>query len=242
MDVILETGAEYPERPLDALRKGTTKSVNAALIEQLRADLLSCAIPPDVKLKISEVCERYAVSPGAAREALSRLVPEGLVDFNDQRGFRSSPLTIEGIKDVSRARLIIEKEALVDSMRHGDEGWESQILAAQHRLSKCEPRSKEWPGRHREFHQALVSACTSPWLIRLHNLLYDQSERYRHTAAALASAVTGATRDVANEHSRIANAVIARNESHALALLEAHLQLTRERVIAVLQEASRRRS
>ena len=37
----------------------------------------------------------------------------------------------------------------------------------------------EWESRNRAFHAALESACSSPWLLHMCEILYDQSERYR---------------------------------------------------------------
>src|SRR5690349_6839687 len=58
--------------------------------EELRADILSCRIPPGAKLKIQDLCTKFSVSLGAIREALSRLTSEGLVTAEPQRGFRAA--------------------------------------------------------------------------------------------------------------------------------------------------------
>lgn len=231
-------------RPLDSLREGTKKSLNAALIEKLRTDILMGAIIPAVKLKIPDICDRYDVSAGVAREALSRLVPEGLVDFTDQRGFSSPTLTIDDIRDITRVRIFIEREALLDAMRNGDDTWEGGILAAQHRLDRCERdaddvhfrESMEWSARHREFHQALVAGCTSGWLLRLHDMFYNQTERYRFISARASAEGGGKRRNVIGEHGSIVEAVLARDEVRAVDLLEKHLARTSERVIAALRE------
>ncbi|MES2987912.1 MAG: FCD domain-containing protein [Pseudomonadota bacterium] len=234
-----DPGAPRHPHVLDELRSGTTKSLNAALIEQLRADLLRGIIAPNIKLKIPDICARYGVSPGVAREALSRLVPEGLIDFTDQRGFRTPPLTAAGVRDITRARLLIEREAMIDAMRHGTDEWEADIIAAQHRLQSTErgtpenfAETDEFSLRHREFHRALIAACTSPWLIRMHNMLYDQTERYRFIAARNGNRATGRRRAISNEHSDIAQAVINRDEVTALQLMEDHLKRTADRALA----------
>lgn len=229
-----------PARVLDDLRAGTTKSLNAALIERLRSDLLSGQIPPNTKLKIPAICERYEVSAGVAREALSRLVPDGLIDFTDQRGFRTPTLTVESILDITRVRLLIEREALIESMKNGTHEWEAQILAAQHRLqrfvgendSSGYPPSEEWAFYHKEFHRALIAGCGSPWLIRMHNLLYDQTERFRFIAAKGGNIATGERRDIGGEHGDIAKAVMSRDVDLALKLMEHHLVKTSERALA----------
>lgn len=239
-DGISGEGSPVPAHVLDDIRAGSKKSLNAALIEKLRNDLVKGVIEPDVKLKIPAVCERYGVSPGVAREALSRLVPEGLVDFADQRGFRTPPITASSIEDITRVRLLVETEALVDSMEHGDDEWEGRILAALHRLQSCEAGNEsdgmagtdEWSRRHKVFHQELVSACTSDWLIRLHNVLYDQSERYRYLAAKRGNTATGTRRNVTSEHAQMAEAVIARDQRTVLRLLDQHLRRTADRALA----------
>ena len=230
-----------PPRRLDALRRGTM-SVNAALLEALRQDILNGNVAAGIKLKIPALCERYVVNPGAVREALSRLVSEGLVEFADQRGFKSTPVNVEGLRDITRIRVLIESEALVDAMRNGDARWEGDILATQHRLLrlKRDPESTEaaeWTAVHKEFHMALVAACTSPWLIRLHNLLYDQTERYRLISAAAGAVPQVSTRNVEDEHSGLVQAVIARDEKIALKLMESHLLTTARRVESAIRSA-----
>jgi DNA-binding GntR family transcriptional regulator len=227
------------------LRSGTTKSLNAALLEAVRSDILTGVVEGGVKLKIPDLCATYGVSPGAAREALSRLVSEGLVDFVDQRGFRSAPVTPEGLRDTTRVRMLIETEALVDAMRHGDEAWEGAILSAQHLLAHTErtadpdPRaSAKWALRHKEFHQALVAACTSPWLLRLHALFYDQTERYRVISRRMETSEAIPPRTVSDEHEQIVRAVLARDETRAIELMREHLDTTMRRVLDVISKHS----
>lgn len=225
---------------LDDLRAGTKKSLNAALIERLRSDLIKGVIEPGSKLKIPDICERYDVSPGVSREALSRLVPEGLIDFTDQRGFRTPPLSARMIRDITRARFVIEREALIDAMNHGTADWEAEIIAAEHRLQACERKigdgnigeDDEWALLHKQFHYALLSACSSNWLIRLHDMLYHQTERYRHIAAKGGNSATGRRRNTASEHSQIAEAAINRDKREVIRLMEQHLNRTAERAIA----------
>jgi DNA-binding GntR family transcriptional regulator len=93
--------------------------------------------------------------------------------------------------------------------------------------------SAEWSARHKEFHQALIAACTSPWLIRLHNMLYDQTERYRAISARAGPHVKGPKRDTKREHADIAKATIGRDEAAAVQMMESHLLRTAERVLAV---------
>ena len=226
------------ERPLDAVRTGKM-SVNAALLEVLRADMLSGAIQPGVKLKIPELCERYEVSTGAVREALSRLVPEGLVDFEDQRGFWSTPIDLAGLHDITRVRILVERETIRDAIMHGDKKWEDDVVRAHEALSEIDRHSgdaevREWTARHKNFHLSLISACSSPWLVRLHNLFYDQTERHRLVIVAASDILHRPVRDVDAEHAKLVEMVLTRDVDRAMFLMESHLRITVDRVEATI--------
>ena len=198
--------------------------------EALRADLLSCRIPPDSRLKVQELCERLSVSLGALREALSRLTSEGLVIAEPQRGVRAAPISAEDLKDLTGVRIQIESLCLRRAIEVGDVRWESRLVAALHELSRTPEHtpddpthsSDEWAAAHAAFHRALVDGCDSPWLLRLRSQLYDQSERYRRFSVSLAPNA----RNIAQEHKDIAEATLAREANKAIDLLKAHLGAT----------------
>lgn len=195
--------------------------------EAIRADILSGRYPPDRKLKIQELAEELGVSPGAVREALSRLVPEELVVSRDQRGFMVSPLSLADLADLTELRCEIEALALRRSVRLGDVNWEAGILAAEHRLrSKIvvvgdEDPSVKWRQNHAAFHTALVSACGSRRLLALHAQLYEQSDRYRGLLFLLNS-----ERDVDEEHHRIVEFALARDADALVQAMMKHLRTT----------------
>ena len=201
----------------------------------VRADILGCRLLPGSKLRINEVAEQIAVSLGAVREALSRLAAEGLVVAELQKGFRVAPISSEEFRDLTDARVEVETLTLRRSIVKGDLEWESQLVAAWHRLSGTsqklahDPRlySDEWAAAHREFHRALVAACGSEKLLTIRSQLYEQAERYRRY-----SGVIEKDRDVAAEHERLFRATIARDAVAAAHEMGAHLWLTADIIIS----------
>ena len=201
----------------------------------VRADILGCRLLPGSKLRINEVAEQIAVSLGAVREALSRLAAEGLVVAESQKGFRVAPISSEEFRDLTDARVEVETLTLRRSIVKGDLEWESQLVAAWHRLSGTsqklahDPRlySDEWAAAHREFHRALVAACGSEKLLTIRSQLYEQAERYRRY-----SGVIEKDRDVAAEHERLFRATIARDAVAAAHEMGAHLWLTADIIIS----------
>src|SRR4051812_15814449 len=107
------------------------------------------------------------------------------------RWFRAAPVSRADLMDITRTRVMIDAQALRDAIRLGDVAWEAEVLAAQHRLANCQMRDgdnpakgEEWRRLHRIFHRTLISACGSDWLMRFHDLLFDQAVRYRALAGA----------------------------------------------------------
>ena len=134
---------------------------------------------------------------------------------------------------------MIEKEALSDAMRHGDVLWEEQVQSAFENLCRADrsaigPQAQDWGARHKVFHLSLISACRSPWLIRMHELLYDQTERYRLISAVSGRITHAPDRNKEDEHRLLAETIISRKVGPALFLMEAHLRKTADRVEAAI--------
>lgn len=66
----------------------------------------------------------------------------------------------------------------------------------------------------------MIEACNSPWLLRIRELLFIHSERYRVLSIHLHRPHLDA------EHQDIAEAAIARDTQRAVALLTDHVKLT----------------
>jgi DNA-binding GntR family transcriptional regulator len=116
---------------LDAERP---RSLTSAVQERLRADILSTRLLPGQKLHIAGLAKQFSVSLAAVREALSRLVADGLVQASDQRGFRVSPVSLADLADVTQTRIDIEGLALRRSIERGDQTWLDSVKASHDRL------------------------------------------------------------------------------------------------------------
>lgn len=218
----------------------SAKTQSDRVFDRLRADILACRLLPDRKLRINELAESSGVSQGAVREALSRLGAEGLVIAESQKGYRVAPLSAEDLRDLTEARVEIERIVLSRSVARGDLEWETNLVAAWHRLSKISERLAEdphvleqWAAAHAGFHQALVAACGSNKLLQIRSQLYQQSERYRRY-----SGVVARERDVCAEHQRLFDAAIARDAAAATKAITEHLRLTTEIIVETLVPGS----
>ena len=218
-------------------RPTSFKSLTAAVASALQNDIVTGRYLPGEKLPIVKLARDYGVSPGAVREALSRLVSENLVEFNEQRGFRAARVSRAALFDIARTRILIDAHGLREAIRLGDVDWEADVIAIQHRLANCPERDAQssdmradWQRLHRIFHRTLIAACGSEWLIRFHDLLYDQMIRYRCLAGAFQLDLR---RNVRSEHGAIVDAVTARDPDAAAAAIEKHYMTTANLLVEV---------
>jgi DNA-binding GntR family transcriptional regulator len=150
-----------------------------------------------------------------------------------------SQISLDELQDTMNTRLLIETQALSLAIEHGGPEWERAVSQAYDELSAMEDKLKDgdaatfarWESANRRFHEALVSACGSKWLIRLRSMLHYHSERYRMISLAESSL----ERDVHDEHEAIVEAVLGRKTLRACRLTELHLQRTAEVVRQALQ-------
>ncbi|WP_327145556.1 GntR family transcriptional regulator [Nocardia sp. NBC_01327] len=216
-----------------AATKGTSaRSLGAAVHAGMRAAILGGRFAPGARLSPRELAGEFQVSLSVVREALSRLAEQGLVTAAPQLGFSVVALNIDDLQDLTRVRVLIEGEALRDAVEHTDVDYESRVVAAHHRLTRTplltpEPPiaiSEEWAGAHAVFHDALISACSSPRLRELAARLRDQSELYRRWSGPFST--DAEPRDVAREHRELMEAVLEHDGERAVRLLTAHFELT----------------
>lgn len=218
-----------------ATADGSESTVTQDVLARLRGDIVDGNFAPDAKLRFAELRDIYGVAMGTLREALSRLVSEGLVTLDAGRGFRVTAVSMEDLLDIQALRVEFERRAIVDSVEHGDEAWETLVLTSYHRLSKLArlspqerlKRHSEWIRRHREFHAALVSACRSRRVLQFRSMLFDQAERYR----LLSIRHRPRLQDKHREHEDLVTAALAHDAEQAGDLIVKHINGTVDNVL-----------
>jgi DNA-binding GntR family transcriptional regulator len=217
------SGSSPPARPAKASRTLTTD-----LFELIRSDILHNRLEPGSRLLFRDMRERYRSGLSPLREALMRLVSEGLVLLEDHKGFSVAPVSREEMIDIANTLLELEAIAIRMAVGKGNDYWEAQIVARYHELSKREmfapdgTLDPEWEVRNVAFHESLYEACGSPSLKLVCHVLYERHSRYRR----LRTRQGDPTRNVAKEHEALMRATISRDADGAIALLRKHRSAT----------------
>lgn len=206
--------------PAPDLRLDSHKETRASRVAAvLKAEILDGTLAPGAKINLDRLRERLDVSLAPVREAMMRLAAEGLVEVEEQRGYRIAPVSRANLEEVTRLRRALEVEALGLALQRADLDWEAAVLARLHRLERTPPLpAAPREAAHEAFHAALVSGAGMPMLSALCTRFLTLHNRYVRLLPdpAIAHAPAG-------EHARIAEAAVARDPA-ACTLLADHIE------------------
>jgi DNA-binding GntR family transcriptional regulator len=192
---------------------------------RLRSDIIFGLLQPGQRLRLEELHQVCRASIPTLREVLNRLASEGLVISEDQRGFAVAPISVANLLELASLRKLIELHALGLSFQNGLLQWESDVVAAHHKLARIEQRMiagepadrTEWKRYDFEFHQTLIGACASDELLAAHRGIFDKYLRYQMIFLTFRGEIA------AYEHKALLDAALSRDLPAARVLLERHI-------------------
>lgn len=203
-------------------------TIAVQLAHRLREAIISGQLEAGSKINLDRARQQFQVSLSPLREGLARLVSDGLVVFEANRGYRVAPLSLANLEEITTLREEFETCALREAMRVGDSAWESTVMRTLHRLNKTERDAarpatlEQWEAAHREFHLSLIAGCGKPLLLQFCGVLLNLNDRYRRTFLN----ATSGDRSVAMEHSEIAQGTVSRDVEYATQKLRDHIHRT----------------
>lgn len=216
-------GAARPKRAADTV---------ARIYDRLHQMAIRFEIPPDERLNEVELAGRLKVSRTPLREALNRLVTEGLLIFEPNRGFRCRPLDTKETIDLYEAREVVELGAVRLAVARAESGairdlarfWQD-VAAREHRPTTELLRDDE------EFHERLAALSGNGELVRalksinarIHFVRWMDLEREERRAKTY------------REHFELLAALAARDEDGCARILCAHIERRRDEIVEVIK-------
>ncbi|EHR52485.1 transcriptional regulator [Saccharomonospora marina XMU15] len=203
------------------------ESTASIIARQLRDAIMNGSLPPGTQLGETDLAARFEVSRGPLREAMQRLVSEGLLRSERHRGLFVIELEPGDVHDIYGARWAVERAAAIQVVR----GNETSRIAAQLAdavQAMAQAEQQDDPAALAEadltFHETLIEASGSRRLVRMARTLLIET---RMCLSALQNTYRknyqGVDERIA-EHNRIIEALRDRDEKLVLELLEAHME------------------
>lgn len=193
--------------------------MHGAVHTQLKDDLLQGAFQPGDALREVALAERLGVSRTPVREALTRLLHEGLLERR-ARGPFVKEIDPEQIMQVYDLRILLEGQAAQEaaSVRTEVDLMRLQALVDRDR-ALAEPDDATRLATNIEFHRALWRAAHNPVL---EDLLERLATHQIHAPSSTLSVGSRWTESL-DEHQRIVDHVRERGSAKASELIQKHM-------------------
>lgn len=207
---------------LSEIEPVSRESTAGIISRQLRDAIMTGALPPGTQLGETELAAQFEVSRGPLREAMQRLVSEGLLRSERHRGLFVIDLEPGDVYDIYLSRSAVERAAAVRIMRGDREDTALALDETVHamKLAAEDDDPTALSTADLRFHEVLIAASGSRRLVRMARTLLIET---RMCLSALQLTYQGIEERV-TEHNRIIEAIRAGDEETVLALLEAHME------------------
>jgi GntR family transcriptional regulator, rspAB operon transcriptional repressor len=200
------------------------------IYRELRADMISCRLPPGLEIRENELAARFGVSKSPVRDALMRLEREGLVITLPRQGYRVSPVSLADVQDMFHLRDALERACMERIVRRATDAQ----LVELDRFRRFDESA--WGGGfvayNREFHHAVSRVAGNA---RMHTQLADLIDQMeRAVQLSVSSLKKNNPQSLVDEHCQIVDALQARQLPRAQRLASRHVVAAGQRVMRAM--------
>jgi len=204
-----------------AQRRLPRATLSVQVAERIRDDILSGALAPGAQLNEMEMALEFGVSRGPLREAMQRLIQEGLLRSEPHRGVFVPDFTEADMADIYFVRATLEAAAVRRIVAGDRRGAVAEHLTAIAEGMDRAMKAGDWgAGGELDFayHRALVDAAGSDRLSRTYATVQAETRLCLHRLMG------GYRRSeaLADEHLRLARLLAAAPVEDVLAELTRH--------------------
>jgi DNA-binding GntR family transcriptional regulator len=211
------------------------ESTPVLVADRLREGILDGTFPPRTQLSEVALSQQLSVSRGPIREAMQRLLQEGLLRGERNRGVFVVDLGENDVRDIYLARSAVERTAAALVVSSGtDEDFGVLQSMVDQLAAAVDSNWVEMTKLDLQFHLALVAAAGSPRLDRMFRTLMAESQL---CIVRLEPFYPG-REEVVHEHQAILDAIRGRDLAEADRLLEAHMDDSATRLTKAEQAAA----
>jgi DNA-binding GntR family transcriptional regulator len=189
----------------------------------VREQILRGELQPGAVIQQGSLARELGISTTPLREAMRRLMSDGLVELDSHRDARVSTLNAEEARDLVEVRRSLDPLAAGLAAERRTRGDLELIRTTATALAplRRDPKSEEL-STHRRFHHAIYSASHNELLVQTLDGLWDKADRYRRLALTGGRSQEDLDRTHA-EHLALVEAVAAGDAETAAAVMRDHV-------------------
>jgi DNA-binding GntR family transcriptional regulator len=193
----------------------------------IRNAIIRLELPPSSLIDEAALCTHLGLGRTPIREALQRLMYDGLVTVYPRRGAVVTPISAMDAQHLTQARLVWEPNiARLAAQAGASSAWDEleQVLAGTPPAYNCTADVAQGADVNARFHRGIAAATGNPYLV-------DLIDGYLHRRARLSFLFFrhGVYDPVTQQHYDILACLRAGDGDGAAALMEQHILITRDR-------------
>lgn len=211
----------FPATSQGGVTDSRLASTSARVYEELRSAILAGVFPPDCRLTEADLTSRFAVSRGTLRSVLARLVQEGYLVSEANRGARTRSFTVDEAIEILDTRELLESALAARAAERATDEDITELTAIMDAMTEANRTGgrEEYARLIRRFHERVRQAARQSTLTRyIDQLMYPLVLRqYRPIDSSHPRPESLA------EQQAILSAIITHNPSAAEAAMRHHV-------------------
>ena len=225
------------------MSKETTEATSGAkrhggryIYEELRKQILTLKLKPGVPLDEVSLAAQFGLSRSPVRDALARLISEGLVTILPNRTLLVTPFEIEEFPNYISALDLIQRAVTRLAALHRTDEDLVRIRAADAAYLDAVSAGdfQAMSETNKALHMAIAEAGKNPYFISYYEKLLGEGQRLLHLHFDYI--VSTASAPIGRDHDEIVDAIQARNADDAEKAAHDHTMLFQRRFLAYLQQ------
>jgi DNA-binding GntR family transcriptional regulator len=228
-----------PQNPGAMISRGGGLSLAERAYQRLRLAIVECRFAPGERLTEAAIARRLRVGKTPAREALRRLVLEGLARVTPRHGYTVAPITLRDVQELFDLRLLLEPAAAERAAAHREPPSLSRLKQLGRFGYDAGGRNsiREFVRANSEFHAEVAHLSGNHRVAELIARLLAESERLINFGVLQRPQ----SERTVGEHQRLIEALESRDARSARRVAEEHIRTTRRMVVESLISDARLR-
>ena len=212
------------------------RTVVDEVYNKLKEDIINLKIELGTRINIQQISKNYDISQTPVREALSRLVRDGLILYKSRRGYYVIQISCKDLKEIYDLRKMIECYALEKGIKNIDKNKLKEILKKEIKMQK-EPLLPKKPPEFcildKELHMTIVNSLLSGRIKKIYSRIYP--------IATISQQLDPSYEKSVNEHVLLIEEILEGNTKKAKNTLEKHIENCKIDNIKFLKSTKKRK-
>ena len=206
--------------------------LTAEIYRTLKAEITAGALKSRERLYETVLAKRFKTSRTPVREALQRLVSEGLAEARPD-GVCVAALSVQDVRSLEQANRALQSLAAELAADEGSEAGTAHLEGLMARMEECAAAHdlEGWMAADQEIHRDLFQLSGNRWLVRLLLQMESLIGRVRHIALRRPGRLEESTR----QHRAIVDAVKSHDGKAAYQAMYGHLVVTEQNLVELLE-------